>query len=113
MNAPDTVDVSDPATWGPGIDEAVHVVSRGGLVVLPTDTVYGIGADAFTPPAVAALLAAAWYAAGDGPRARVAADVALEIDPANSLAGVVGAGLDSGLEPHVFREVIAQAAKRR
>jgi L-threonylcarbamoyladenylate synthase len=58
VNAPDTVDVSDPATWGPGIDEAVHVVSRGGLVVLPTDTVYGIGADAFTPPAVAALLAA-------------------------------------------------------
>jgi len=51
-------DVTDPATWGPTIDEAVNVVSRGGLVVLPTDTVYGIGADAFTPPAVAALLAA-------------------------------------------------------
>lgn len=51
-------DVSDPGLWGPGIDEAVHVISRGGLVVLPTDTVYGIGADAFTPPAVAALLAA-------------------------------------------------------
>ena len=46
----------DPATWGPAIDEAVNVVSRGGLVVLPTDTVYGIGADAFTPPAVQALL---------------------------------------------------------
>jgi len=28
------------------------------LVVIPTDTVYGIGADAFTPPAVAALLEA-------------------------------------------------------
>lgn len=51
-------DAHDPATWGPALDEAVHVVSRGGLVVLPTDTVYGIGADAFTPPAVAALLAA-------------------------------------------------------
>jgi tRNA threonylcarbamoyl adenosine modification protein (Sua5/YciO/YrdC/YwlC family) len=59
VTAPETVrDVSDPTRWGPGIDEAVHVVSRGGLVVLPTDTVYGIGADAFTPPAVAALLAA-------------------------------------------------------
>ena len=59
MTAPETIrDVSDPATWGPGIDEAVNVVSRGGLLVLPTDTVYGIGADAFTPPAVAALLAA-------------------------------------------------------
>jgi L-threonylcarbamoyladenylate synthase len=53
-----TRDVSDPAQWGPGIDEAVNVVSRGGLLVLPTDTVYGIGCDAFTPPAVAALLAA-------------------------------------------------------
>ncbi|WP_298459562.1 L-threonylcarbamoyladenylate synthase [uncultured Cellulomonas sp.] len=51
-------DVRDPAAWGPAIDEAVHVVARGGLVVLPTDTVYGIGADAFTPPAVTALLAA-------------------------------------------------------
>lgn len=48
----------DPSEWGPSIDEAVHVVQRGGLVVLPTDTVYGIGADAFDPDAVAALLAA-------------------------------------------------------
>ncbi|WP_315097263.1 L-threonylcarbamoyladenylate synthase [uncultured Cellulomonas sp.] len=47
---------SDPTTWGPALDEAVNVLSRGGLVVLPTDTVYGIGADAFTPPAVQALL---------------------------------------------------------
>jgi tRNA threonylcarbamoyl adenosine modification protein (Sua5/YciO/YrdC/YwlC family) len=52
------MDCTDPATWGPAIDEAVHALARGGLVVLPTDTVYGIGADAFTPPAVAALLAA-------------------------------------------------------
>ncbi|PZR52089.1 threonylcarbamoyl-AMP synthase [Xylanimonas oleitrophica] len=51
-------DVTDPNTWGPGIDEAVNTVSRGGLVVLPTDTVYGIGADAFDAEAVAALLAA-------------------------------------------------------
>ena len=33
-------------------------MQEGGLVVLPTDTVYGIGADAFTPSAVSALLAA-------------------------------------------------------
>ncbi|MCB7138064.1 L-threonylcarbamoyladenylate synthase [Cellulosimicrobium marinum] len=50
--------VTDPNTWGPGIDEAVNAVSRGGLVVLPTDTVYGIGADAFDADAVSALLAA-------------------------------------------------------
>lgn len=52
------MDCTDPATWGPAIDEAVHALARGGLVVLPTDTVYGIGADAFAPAAVAALLAA-------------------------------------------------------
>jgi L-threonylcarbamoyladenylate synthase len=33
-------------------------VQQGELVVLPTDTVYGIGADAFTPAAVTSLLAA-------------------------------------------------------
>ncbi|WP_233565620.1 L-threonylcarbamoyladenylate synthase [Cellulomonas sp. PhB143] len=54
----DLHDVRDPAGWGPAIDEAVHAISRGELVVLPTDTVYGIGADAFQPDAVAALLAA-------------------------------------------------------
>ena len=54
----DLWDVADAGTWGPALDEAVNVIARGGLVVLPTDTVYGIGADAFTAPAVAALLAA-------------------------------------------------------
>lgn len=52
------MDCAGPETWGPALDEAVNTLTRGGLVVLPTDTVYGIGADAFTPPAVAALLAA-------------------------------------------------------
>jgi L-threonylcarbamoyladenylate synthase len=52
------LDCTDPATWGPSLDEAVNALARGGLVVLPTDTVYGIGADAFSPPAVAGLLAA-------------------------------------------------------
>lgn len=49
---------SDPATWGPSLDAAVHAVQRGEVVVLPTDTVYGVGADAFSPGAVAAVLAA-------------------------------------------------------
>lgn len=52
------LDCRDPATRGPSIDEAVHAVARGELVVLPTDTVYGVGADAFTPVAVARVLAA-------------------------------------------------------
>jgi tRNA threonylcarbamoyl adenosine modification protein (Sua5/YciO/YrdC/YwlC family) len=38
------------------IAAAATVVQRGGLVVLPTDTVYGIGADAFDHAAVQALL---------------------------------------------------------
>src|ERR671939_45804 len=38
-----------------GIAAAVEAAKSGDLVVLPTDTVYGIGADAFTPHAVSAL----------------------------------------------------------
>lgn len=41
-----------------GISAAVDAVRAGHLVVLPTDTVYGVGADAFDEQAVAALLAA-------------------------------------------------------
>ena len=49
-------DCSDPMERTRGIAEAASAVRRGELIVLPTDTVYGIGADAFTPPAVTALL---------------------------------------------------------
>ena len=41
-----------------GVQAAVAAVRDGQAVVLPTDTVYGIGADAFSPEAVASLLAA-------------------------------------------------------
>ena len=41
-----------------GITAAAEAVRRGELVVLPTDTVYGVGADAFSAHAVAAILAA-------------------------------------------------------
>ena len=41
-----------------GIEAAAEAVRRGELVVLPTDTVYGVGADAFAPDAVTAILAA-------------------------------------------------------
>jgi L-threonylcarbamoyladenylate synthase len=51
-------DCTDAAQREAGLAEAVTAVQQGGLVVLPTDTVYGIGADAFTPSAVSALLAA-------------------------------------------------------
>lgn len=39
-----------------GIEAAVGALRRGALVVLPTDTVYGIAADAFSPTAIALLL---------------------------------------------------------
>ena len=38
-----------------GVTAAVEAVKSGELVVMPTDTVYGIGADAFTPHAITAL----------------------------------------------------------
>lgn len=48
----------DPNSWGPSLDAAVNAVHRGALVVLPTDTVYGVGANAFSADAVAGLLTA-------------------------------------------------------
>jgi tRNA threonylcarbamoyl adenosine modification protein (Sua5/YciO/YrdC/YwlC family) len=51
----DTNDATDRVT---GLREAASAVRRGELVVLPTDTVYGIGADAFSPEAVGDLLEA-------------------------------------------------------
>lgn len=40
----------------PGLRHARQAISRGELIVLPTDTVYGVGADAFNPAAVQRLL---------------------------------------------------------
>ena len=51
-------DTSDETERETGLAEAAMAVQRGRLVVLPTDTVYGIGADAFDPAAVRRLLAA-------------------------------------------------------
>ncbi|MHA7190992.1 L-threonylcarbamoyladenylate synthase [Arthrobacter sp. MDT2-16] len=50
-------DCSDPAQRREGLAAAQRAVSLKQCVVLPTDTVYGIGADAFSPQAVATLLA--------------------------------------------------------
>jgi tRNA threonylcarbamoyl adenosine modification protein (Sua5/YciO/YrdC/YwlC family) len=51
-------DCSDAGQRSVGIASAISALKGGRLVVLPTDTVYGIGADAFDNSAVAALLAA-------------------------------------------------------
>lgn len=50
------VDCADPVSLLPGMREARAAIARGDLVVMPTDTVYGIAADAFQPAAVQALL---------------------------------------------------------
>lgn len=51
-------DCSDAEERADGIRLGGAALRRGELVVLPTDTVYGLAADAFSPEAVAALLAA-------------------------------------------------------
>jgi L-threonylcarbamoyladenylate synthase len=54
----DVYDCSDPVARDNGLDAAVSAISDGKLVLMPTDTVYGVGAHAFMPSAVTALLAA-------------------------------------------------------
>ncbi|RII42668.1 threonylcarbamoyl-AMP synthase [Galactobacter valiniphilus] len=54
----ETFDCQDPAARAEGIAAAQVAVAAKSCVVIPTDTVYGIGADAFSPQAVATLLAA-------------------------------------------------------
>lgn len=51
-------DCSDPADRAAGIDAATAAIAAGDLVVLPTDTVYGLAADAFSADAVQRLVAA-------------------------------------------------------
>ena len=51
-------DCTDTAERAAGISEATAVLRKGELAVLPTDTVYGVAVDAFSPEAIIALLAA-------------------------------------------------------
>ncbi len=51
-------DTADEAELEEGLAAAARAVQRGRLVLLPTDTVYGVGADAFSPEAVSRLLEA-------------------------------------------------------
>ena len=52
-----TYDCSDPHQRAEGLASAQRAISLKQCVVVPTDTVYGIAADAFSPQAVATLLA--------------------------------------------------------
>ncbi|MDQ1726276.1 MAG: L-threonylcarbamoyladenylate synthase, partial [Frankiaceae bacterium] len=51
-------DCSDPAARESGLTDALRAIRNSELIVLPTDTVYGIGADAFSAAGIDALLAA-------------------------------------------------------
>lgn len=51
-------DTSNPTEREEGIAAATGALRRGELVIVPTDTVYGIAADAFSPLAVMSLLGA-------------------------------------------------------
>ena len=53
---PTRYDATDPAQREAGIAAATTAIRSGELVVLPTDTVYGLAADAFDPAAVRRLL---------------------------------------------------------
>ena len=54
----DIFECADETQRAAGLAAATAAVLKGALVVLPTDTVYGIGADAFRPSAVQRLLGA-------------------------------------------------------
>jgi L-threonylcarbamoyladenylate synthase len=54
----ETFDCLDEHSRATGIASAVSALKGGRLVVLPTDTVYGVGADAFDGEAVSSLLSA-------------------------------------------------------
>lgn len=54
----DVYSCSDPVERTAGFAEAMSAFARSGLVVMPTDTVYGLAADAFDPAGVRRLLRA-------------------------------------------------------
>jgi len=45
---PAVVDCNDPAQRNPAVERAARLLARGGLVVFPTETVYGVGAAALS-----------------------------------------------------------------
>ncbi|MGH3472938.1 MAG: L-threonylcarbamoyladenylate synthase [Nocardioidaceae bacterium] len=54
----DVYSCNDPVTRSEGFTQAKLALAHGNLVVLPTDTVYGVAADAFDPAGVRRLLRA-------------------------------------------------------
>ncbi len=73
----------DPAQPDPrGLDEAVSVLQRGELVIVPTETVYGVAADARIPGAVERI-----YAAKDRDERKPIAFLAADLAQVEALCG--------------------------
>ena len=70
-------DCHDEAQLLAGMRHARQAIARGGLIVMPTDTVYGVAADAFTPAAVQRLLDAKGRGRDQPPPVLVANQAAL------------------------------------
>ena len=70
-------DCRDEAQLLAGMRHARQAIARGELIVMPTDTVYGIAADAFTPAAVQRLLEAKGRGRDQPPPVLVAGQAAL------------------------------------
>lgn len=70
-------DCHDEAQLLAGMRHARQAIARGELIVLPTDTVYGVAADAFTPSAVQRLLDAKGRGRNQPPPVLVASQAAL------------------------------------
>jgi len=71
-------DLADPQAREAGLAAAVTAVRRGQLVVLPTDTVYGVGVDAFDSDGVQRLLDAKGRGRDMPPPVLISSDTTLE-----------------------------------
>ncbi len=88
-------DCSDPASLLDGVRAARTAIATGQCIVMPTDTVYGIAADAFSHSAVAGLLAAKGRDRGFPPPVLVA-----DRHMATALAESVPAAIEPLLDAH-------------
>jgi L-threonylcarbamoyladenylate synthase len=71
-------DLSDPEAREDGLAAAVNAVRRCELIILPTDTVYGLGVDAFEPDGVQRLLDAKGRGRDMPPPVLISSDTTLE-----------------------------------
>ena len=79
------------AADGAGLSRAAAILRAGGLVAFPTETVYGLGADATDPKAVAGI-----YAAKERPRFNPLISHVADPEAAQAQGRFNGAALETG-----------------